>query len=365
MKSCFFSSLVLITSIFSVPSGCPEIKLPRIPCEPCQTEIIPPPCICAYNTPARFDARGCFGISVWGSYLYWTAKLDGSELGISTAVRPDVGTNIPIQGGKIVDFDCQYKSGFKVGVSLLYDFDHWELEVEYLNYHNTFVKDKEAFICPKWLSPRIVAFQSRAPIGAEASWKVGYDQFNILFARNYYVGKKLTLKPAFGIEAIFLKQDLNIDYLFPIQIGPGLLDRNYISENHINANCWGTKAGIESNWIFGQTFRVVGALAGSIVYTDYDVSTNQFLKRLPDLLPTQVDDDICTLRPHFEMRFGLAYGDYFCCDRFFVDIGAFYEFHVLWNQNMFILLYDADCPRALQTGDLYFHGLTATLKIAF
>lgn len=361
MKSLFFSSIILISSIYSIPPpGCPDITLPRIP-DPCGHQVIPPPCICGYNTPARIDTRGCMGIYLSGSFIYWMPKLEGIDLGILA----DTEFGEVIERGKVVNFDYDYKPGFKVGISFLYDFDHWECEAEYTYYHTKQNKSKDGNICPKWLNIEFMELVNNF-IGVSASWEIDYDLIDLHFARNYYVGKKLTLRPHFGGQALFLKQSFQAEYSAnPVEPLPNTIS-TLVSKNHSNANSYGTRAGIESNWIFGETFRIVGAVSASILYTDYDVSTKQFLKNFPEVLRTDIDDNnFWCLRPHAEMRFGLAYGDYFCCDRFFLDFGLFYEFNVLWNQNVFLFITDETCPRVLQNGDLYLHGLTFTLKWAF
>lgn len=363
MKPLFFSLLVT-SSLCAIPSGCPEIRLPSQPCDPCGKTVIPPPCICGYNTPARIDVRGCFGVHVTGSYLYWMPNLEGIDLGVNSETFIG-GMEDTILNGKIVDFDYDYRSGFKAGVAVLYDYDHWECEAEYTYYHEKQNTSGEGFICPKWINVELIEFFDFAR-QASGEWKLDMDWIDFHFARQYYVGKKFTLRPFFGGEVQWIKQKFDADYTDEAI-------RTLVSENKISLNAYGTRAGLESNWIFGETFRIVGALAGSILYTEYDVSTKQFF-RFDNPLGGSVDgptrssvsqNNVWYLRPHMEMRFGFALGDYFCCDRFYVDIGAFYEFHVFWNQNMFMLLYDFDCPKLLQVGDLYLQGLTATLKVAF
>lgn len=359
MKALFFS--LFITSFLSaIPSGCPEIRLPSQPCDPCGKTVIPPPCICGYNTPARIGVRGCFGIQVSGSYLYWMPCLEGIDLGLNSESFIGDFEGV-IRNGTVIDFDYSYRSGYKVGLAVLYDYDHWECEAEYTYYHEKQNTSAEGFICPKWINVELMEFFdfSRA---ASGEWKLDMDWIDFHFARQYYVGKKFTLRPHFGGEVQWISQDFDINYS-----DTELADfMTLVSENKIKANAYGTRAGLESNWIFGETFRIVGALAGSILYTRYDISTKQFRERIPEnILSSVSQNDVWCLRPHMEMRFGLAMGDYFCCDRFYVDVGAFYEFHVFWNQNMFMLIYDTECPKLLQTGDLYLQGLTATLKVAF
>lgn len=352
----FFLILLFTSSIYAIPSGCPEIRLPSQPCDPCGKIVIPPPCICGYNTPARIDVRGCFGIHAIGSYLYWMPNLEGLELGINSE-SPIEAFGANIKNGSIVTFDYQYKSGFKAGLAILYDYDHWECEAIYTYYDQKQTASGEGFITPKWIDIELIErvnFSRRA----SADWDLDMDWIDFHFARCYYVGKKFTLRPHFGGEVQWINQKFEAEYFDGIQ--------TLVSKNHINANAYGTRAGVESNWIFGETFRIVGAFAGSILYTTYDISTKHFFKNIPDYTLSSIDEDsVWFLRPHVEMRFGFALGDYFCCERFYADIGAFYEFHVFWNQNMFMLIYDFENPKLLQTGDLYLHGLTATLTLAF
>lgn len=344
--------------------GCPEIKLPCIPCDTCEYQPIPPPTTCAYNTPARIDVRGCWGFYITGSYIYWMPKEENIELGVSLEFDVQNGEKIIIENYNVVDFEPWYRSGYKVGIGLISDYDHWDWYSEYTWFHQRQGASTDDQIIAKWLKP-VLANQFPQMNNASGSWLLELDVIDSHLARTYYVGRRLVFRTHFGGRVAWLQQSIGVDY--ENMRTEGVV--TFSSKNSSTSRGFGPRMGVDTNWMLGDSFRIFGKGAGSILYTEYDISqqqTNPLLEEF-NIISWKLSDDTWFLRPNFELIAGLGYGTYFCCERYYVDFSASYEFHVFWNQNVFRHFYGDNIlnQKTLAEGDLYLHGLTITLKVSF
>lgn len=329
-------------------------------------ELVANQYMAAYNAPARIDVRGAWDFYGTAAFTYWQPIQDNMELG----VVDDTSNAHHLHNGNVINMDFGYKPGFKVGAGMNFDHDNWDGFAQYTWFRGTSSTSSTqseslstTTIRPKWGVPTTDRF-----FAASESWRLHMDLADLELARSYYNGMSLTFRPFFGVRGAWIRQHASVDYT---RQQDALTTSRNISEV---VNSWGVgpRAGIYSNWLIGEGFRVYGNGAADLLYTRY---THIGFKQLtPTAGVISTDDislnnqrDLGTVRTHLELELGLGWGTYFDNNNWHVDVSAGYGFQVFFNQNMFKQFTDRD-NLALNNnpcGNLYMQGMTATARFDF
>jgi Legionella pneumophila major outer membrane protein precursor len=375
------AALLLTVNAFADCCGCTDDCCPcDCPCDTCPSDcgcdFCPPECdpegynqghaICpnqmmaAYNAPANIDVRCPWDVFVTGSFIYWHTSEEGLEYAISSTT-----TALPITDGKVIDFDYDYKPGFKVGLGINLGCDGWDGYVEYtwLHFNETSSATRPGttgVLLPTWLHPA----NNITAISASARWKFRLDVINLELARSYYVGTHLTFRTHFGLRVPLIDQNYNLGYIAEDA-------QDVIIQSRNSSDSWGIgpRAGINTNWLLGCGFRIFGNAAADIAYTRYKITRQETDANDPSTLAVDLTnrDRLKTLRSHAEMELGLAWGTYFDCNNWHFDLAASYDFHYFWDQNVFRRFVSSQAVGKSFTdrGDLFLHGLTIQARLDF
>ena len=142
-----------------------------------------------------------------------------------------------------------------------------------------------------------------------------------------------------------------------------------VYQNRLKSRSWlvGPRAGLNTNWLFGEGFRAYGDMAASLVYQYYKSITMQRTDTTDtSLLGYNYANKIGYVTPVFELGLGLGWGTYFDCNNWHFDLILGYDFQYYWNQNMMRDLRDkVDTTCGFSPGDLMLHGLTITARFDF
>ena len=359
-------------------------------CEPCDFVPPCPPDTCAYNAPVEIDIKCGCDFFLTGSFVYFQAKEENLEY-INTFLitylnesgSGSSGNDIEINSGKMC-FD--YEPAFRVGLGMTFGCDDWAFYAEYFRYHadvgtgsffqvNSNNSDTELEASFLWVPNNnggsdIVTPEVNTEVTANTKWRLEMDLVDFNLSRRYFVGRCLTFQPHFGLRAGWIDQKYTATYVSVGADGP----RTVTFDVESSTESWaiGARAGINTDWKFCGCFFLFGNSAFSILYTDYDKITFERThlreqEGTEDLHGTFTipKRELCYLRPQLDIGLGLGWADYFCCNDWYFDLRAGYEFHTFWNQNMFPKTYKSAFDPLATGGDLYLRGLVITARLDF
>jgi hypothetical protein len=286
------------------------------------------------------------------------------ELGLSNSTAT-AATSID---ASVINMDFNYKPGFKVGVGGYFDYDNWDLQLQYTWFHNTQKQSADAETPGQIIQSRGTPFLGGATTqyaSASQTWKLDMDIVDLDLGRWYYVGTKLTFRPSFGARAAWIGQKLETDY--DNAVTADFYDINKKSRS------WaiGAKAGLDTNWMLGSGFRLYGCGEADLLFTKYTRATYSASHEDAAGVVTSpvsvTQRRIYAVKPHLDLELGFGWGTYVDCNNWYMDFSAGYGFQVFFDQNMFRTFSD-DTNQAISSmpsGNLYIHGLTATFKLDF
>jgi hypothetical protein len=366
------ASLIAATSAFGQNKSPPPAQKTFEPGH----ELMSNQFMAAYNAPARIDVRGAWDFYAFGAFTYWQARQENMEL----AFVRDTTSTADFEGD-FVNLDFDYKPGFKVGIGMNFDHDNWDTSLIYTwfrskNTQHTSVDGLSSEIFPLIGHPEVTDHSTYT--SAKEAWHLHMDLLDLELARSHYSGMSLTFRPFFGARAAWIRQREHAIYATPIA---GVLENEEIvPDTTVNvvqkSYSWavGPRAGLYSNWMLGQGFRLYGNGAGDILYTRYSELSERAEAVTAGVLgdndhPRQKNND--SLRTHLELELGIAWASYFDNNNWHVDLAAGYTFQTFFNQNMFRHYVrnsgfgNAEAYSTCPNGDLFIHGLTATLRFDF
>lgn len=383
------------------PTPCPEPKqgCPCPPFEktcPCPTGVCPCPpyeqgepltnCVKfppAYNAPAAVDVQCSWDVFVSGSFIYWLTSQEGLDIGYNTAITAAGGTILPPNFGLQQTPSFTYEPGFKLGIGMDFDYDNWVGYLEYTWLH--FTRDT-SFAAPtdsrgtgvialnNWYYNKhgqTAYLTNNLATSVSTSWNMRFDMIDATLSRPYYQGRSLTVTPYAGARTVWVRQNYRLSST--MLNSANLVASQEDSRNRYASWGMGPVAGALGHWLFGWGFRAEADMGASVAYTTY----TQVLHREDSvaMLPqagagnTSVATKLKSygaLRPITNMGMGLGWGSYFDRQNYHLDISANYDFMVLWDQNMLRYLVDEmNSGSAAQPANLYFSGLTATVRFDF
>lgn len=362
------ASVAAISSVFAQTSNKCPCPAPEPKCPPCNVPVAPT--MAAYNAPARVDVCGSWDVFASASFTYWQPVQDNMELGVvnDTAVS---GTGF---NGNVINSNFDYKPGFKVGLGMNFDLDNWDTFLEYTWFrgaHNTSSSQAAggtSTIYSLWGAPSGVGGDDF--YAASQRWKLHMDFLDWQLGRHYFVGTKLTFRPFFAARAAWIRQNLSATYsdASAAATTPG---SSYDVSKKSHSWAIGPRAGLCTNWMVGEGFRLYGNGAGDILFTQYTrLSSSEVAVSAAGVAGDTFavhQRKLNTLRTHLELELGLGWGSYFDNNNWHVDLSAGYGFQAFFDQNMFRHFTDDTntVTSNVPNGNLYVHGLTATARFDF
>lgn len=336
-------------------------------------ELVQSQMMAAYNAPARIDVRGAWDFYATGSFIYWQPRQENLELGQTTQITT-VGSTVTTLN-HIINMEFEYKPGFKVGLGMNFDHDNWDAYGEYTWLHGSHNQSSNgpaspsanAYLVANLPNPDVQGDTKYTDVSQK--WRLNMDFADVELARSYYVGSKLSFRPFFGARGAWIRQSLDADYTNPTSASIGNND-NLGARYRTHSWGVGPRAGLYTNWMLGQGFRLYGDGFADILYTRYKIRTRDFkvLKSNGTIEETNNHQNkVDYLRTHIDLEMGIGWGSYFDNNNWHIDLLAGYGFQVFFDQNMFRRYVDDVSAGAsiAPNGNLYVHGLTTTLRLDF
>lgn len=376
--------------------NCPQPCPPKQVCpgqDPCCPPWATPVLNAAYNYPAYTETQCPWDISFDISFLYWKASIENIELGgLVQPIPAGAPASFPVVE-KVVDMDYKYKPGFQLAFGYKFAQDMWDSTLKYTRFHSTvsksvFLDDYKSGSTQgggfdaAWGDDNLGGDEGQAIVfqGASEQWGLKMDLVDLDLGRWYYVGKKLTFRPSFGLRAAWIRQNVFVEYTNGSD-ALAITGQNeaITSKNHSWAI--GPLCSLESNWNVGLGFRLFGDIEADVLYTKItEISQQQVNTKVgTSLTPTAVynplgilnftlkEQGLSTIRSHLDFQLGLGWGTYLDCHKWHLDFAAGYEFQVFFDQSNFWNFTDITNPITpiMPQGNLYIHGLTLKAALDF
>ncbi len=352
--------LFSLTALFS--SDCP---CPPEPCCPIQERFEMTP---GYNAPERIAVDDCWDIFTTAEFTYWIPTQENMELGFvhTRFLQPF--------DGNWVNSDFEYKPGFKVGLGVNLDRDHWDLRAGYTWFRGSHDTRKTLELGGlKEINPRFIIPATGVPSFYEAkqTWRLEMDIADLALARHYSVGTSLSFHPFLGLRTAWIRQRLKNAYLNASTSGTSY--DNVAVREKTHSWALGPRLGLDLDWALGCGFRLYGVGAGDLLFTRYtSLKLDQEVTRENGSVDSAVSyafrqNNLDYLRHHLDLELGFGWNTYFACDKWHIDLRTGYVFEAFFDQNMFrayvndVLFSKSICPN----GNLFVHGLNVRARLDF
>ncbi|HSX04074.1 MAG TPA: Lpg1974 family pore-forming outer membrane protein [Rhabdochlamydiaceae bacterium] len=401
--------------VMTGPVCCPEI------CEDCCYCNVCPPTkkITPLAGPCVMNGMGVY---LTADFIYWTARQREMELAATTgfSLFPTVTAPTPphTAQGKVIRFDEKYKPGFKVGLGLDFCHDGWDAFVQYTwlrynvsksksvpNFPNTQTVANGASGTTLWdaywgldgnlqpisanlvVDPSLVAFfaPSAAVYGnISGKWHLQFNVVDLELGRNFYISRRLMLRPHFGLKGGWQEQKFSIflsNGITNLTSGPVLTTVFTTAANESmkqKLNDWGIgpRAGLNTAWHLSREFSLLGNIALTGYFERFTVKRFDYSVQ-PTLLSTNAvpgtatagigDSEVhlknkfSTIEPVIEWMLGVRWEMWFLCDQYHFSLDAGWEEQVWFGQNQFLRNQVMVSPE----GNLVLGGLTVHARFDF
>lgn len=360
MRAISASSIIFLSSICvgtlsaertdeSDPCCCPAIMCQGEPFEPCELPA-------GYAQYGGFEVEGCIDFLVSGEFLYWKPVRRNYVDIFQFENDPD---NTILMRPE----NASYRPGFRVGIGItLPNFDDWTLRADYTWYHHNFTRTFNAPVGQS-VSPVAVPLLLIPFTSIQSTMKFDYDDVKVTIHRAFYAGCRVICDPYFGMRAVFRKTELSqVLTLPPALIPPGGIGTNF---QNAKVHCWYPAVCVGGNlsYLFGAGFRFL--FTGEVALAYERISKNSSKVINNSVIPlgaTVITQDYpkqaYAVQGMGIGSVGLAWGSYFCCQRYHFDLSASYELNGVYGA-----FYDYNT--VLFLSDTQFRGLTVQAQFDF
>ncbi len=336
--------------------------------------------------PYAFNYAKDIGIScpsdfyVFGEFLLMQSQMEGLEFAITQTHTTNAGGGaFPLRGGNLVghstsNHDWNFNPGFRVAFGFLMGHDAWNLEGKW-----TYMRMKDdtsesihnnGIMLPLWL-PAYTNMDSPyfnlSNRDVSERWTGKYNTLDMILGKPYHVSRYFILNPFFGIRAAWIDQNITARY-------SGLIEGYDSAEMNAKNDYWGVglRGGFDGEYLLGRGWNLFGGFAAALLYGKFDVSQSATINSYG----FELDQDFYTNTPNFEIKLGIAWGTFFCKNKYHVGLKVAYEFMDWLDINRMRRFLDsgsggtpATTPilsnMTVANGDLSFNGFAFRLQFDF
>ena len=354
------------------------------------------------NRPARPHVNNSV-FSIMGDFLWWQASENGLSYAIknNSQYRRSTGL-IPndLSNAKVQNLHSHWDPGFRIGLIVDTSYDGWDVALNWLRF-DTRRKKTAAAKNSEWLvstlmhpadvaypmlTPKPGAFNNPYPASfgipkAHAHWKLFLDQVDLEVGREFFVSKRLTLRPNFGLRGAWIDQKFNVLYegsaLGTSPNSDAETDYNtLLTKVRLESRFWGVgvAGGLDSKWELGSGFSLYGDLSLAILYgyfhtkredklNSFNIVTGLFQSYEFVHLKNNYHDP----RAIFDIELGFSWERMFEQNECRVVLNLGWESHIYFDQNQFMYFMDTNAigNYASNQGNLNLQGLTAGIEFDF
>lgn len=356
----------------------------------------------AINPPLRpYTCDGDWVVTVAG--LYWTSHQFGMEYAIETETNSSLVANrTKLVHAEYKNPDFKWDFGFKVGIGYNTTCDGWDFGALWTWYrgkafsHNEAESEDNITLLTLWSNfPHTngeLDILPNFPIYAtdiQSHWKLDLNLIDVELGREFWSGKRVSLRPFVGIRAGFINQNFDIEQKggsFNITYLINLQEITLPFNNEINmSNDFkgaGVRVGINSAWILGCGLGIYGNFAYSILYGRFDIKQKEGNRLAIPPFDKQkffeTTDHFRTSSQITDLTLGIQWSAFLCDCKYGITAQLGWENHLFINQNQlwrvtrnFFLELDGESALNYSNsfsqtrGDLSTQGWTLTFRFDF
>ncbi|MBS0605643.1 MAG: hypothetical protein JSR57_01725 [Verrucomicrobia bacterium] len=300
-----------------------------------------------FNSPNRPMAKNGWNLWVRGDALYWRASEDNLFYAYS---GNDIGGSRN-RKALMVDFDWEW--GFRLGMGYTIPRDKWDLSLYWTRFHTSShssfsINPPEEFLFINWWEINLLGNVGNST-SASGHWKADLDQLDLSLGREFFVGRRLTVRPHAGIRSAWIDQHLTSTF----QTTTGS------TVTRMKNDFWGLGffAGLDTRWMLSNSWHIFANGDLALLYGNFDILEKG---KVNGTLNFSYDESFHAGRAVADLQAGLCWSHSFCKDRYALTFRAGYEYHLYPNQNQLPL--DVGNSSFLTTlnavdGDLAYQGL--------
>jgi len=274
------------------------------------------------------------GFFLAGQALVWQSHINGSYTHKFHVVTEEDGSLETHLKKKYPQADWSW--GFRLGAGYTMPHDDWELSLEWTrnnmelsdHEHDNDADGTEGLVPfnPNPFSP--TAFASKA----EANVRIHLNYLDLMLKREFLVTKWLAVKPGLGLRSNWIRARFKAEFE-----GGNIADRPIVGIEEIHTkfknNFWGMgpKAELDTRWILGKGFSIVGDLAFSFLYGFFHLEQSS---NKPLVTPFIGFEDSANFRqtlPVIDCFLGLRWDRMFDNDKYRLSFNIGWEHHVFFQ----------------------------------
>jgi hypothetical protein len=359
LKKCLFAlmssmALLAVTGAFA-----------QVPAEPCDEKLNvcckePAPGPFAFSYPRELNLSCPKDFYFDAQFLLMQTQEEGLEYSITQ--KDSHHNGYPLTEGDVQDYTTgPHKWGWNYGFRLIagcyLNHDVWNLDAQY-----TFVRIKHDHGYNATGKDQLPFWADNTDYFDNASlrWVGNINVFDLSLGKPYHVSRHFFLSPLAGLRMGWIGQD----YLFRYgDVGVA----GSVAELVASTDYWGVglRAGIKSEWVLDNNWSFFGHVAGSMMYSHFDVDQNA--TTTSGALDYTIHHEFYTNLPNIEIGLGLSFGQYFNDKKDHYAITVAYEFNDRFKMNRLRQFTAATNPSFQRDmmGDLTYSGLTFGLNFDF
>jgi len=350
---------VALVALASIAFGAPQTDAP-------DPHALPSTSV---NPSAGPRVSNGYNLFLTADFIYWYAvqgNMDYALSGVGGNAPGDPSLLANPPKGKSFGVDHKMKPGFKAGLGWTGCKDGWDLYANYTWFQANDLKgsttaDNPSSTVSVWLAPSRISGWFLISEGS-AKWDFHFNAVDLELGRNFFVSRRLALRPHVGLKGSWQEQHYDIDYVFTtISSGPNPNNVTFIKQT---VDFWGVgiRTGLNGSWYFNRNWSFYGDLGLSGLWSRFktkrvdtavDTTTGSTFK------PYNIENIHHQITPVLELGFGLQEEVWWHRGRYHVAIRAGWEEQVWFNMNQFDDLQDT--PH----GNLDLQGLTVRARFDF
>lgn len=300
-------------------------------------------------------------VVISADFIYWHA----AETGLDYAVNNFSESSASVEAaGSIYTPNFTYDPGFRVGLGLGLAHDAWDVMAEYTCFHTPTITTASTFKTPSPFTKDSIASLNNIS-SASSQWRLRLDVIDLDLGRNYFISQYLTLRPYFGLKAVWNRQLFDTSSsLYAVIPTTDVL--NTIQNYHSFGI--GLSTGINTSWQFNRNWNIYGNYSLSGISTSVTSTYKSLLNDSTVFIKSKAHQTV--LQPIAEIAMGLGYDCYFNDDNYHVGIQLGWEFQYWNNTNPFkqpvgVNAGDATTVPTSRYGDLSLQGLDLKVRFDF
>lgn len=290
------------------------------------------------------------GPFITADFLYWRADEDGLEFATKSRQNSS-GTCFKTND---LNFHGEWRPGVRAGIGWLFgECDQWDVYANWTFFYDKAHKSdsgklgKTTFI-PTW-SPILGPVATRA----QAGWNLHLNAIDLEVGRNYFISRKIALRPHAGLRGVWIDQDVSADYhgyWYFQTTNTGAyhaLGASTSFKGDLDYKAIGVRGGADLLWHFTDHFGIQTLFSGALLYGPFNVDERfegaqqtATSGGSPDLAPLKVryKKDFNRVRANLEAFAGLFFETGISNDKFHFFLSAGYELSEWFQQNELVTL---------------------------